>query len=75
MTYYEVFVLAGSFLVIVAVLKFFSSVTSRQPVAFSLIVFLLGGGMLVYANTLVPQGLKLSDAPGALVKAIGMIFN
>lgn len=75
MSDYDVFVLLGSFFIIIGVLKFFTSVTSREPVGFALILFLLGGGGLVYANTLKPDGMHPSDVPGALVKAIGLIFN
>lgn len=75
MTEYEGVILAGSFLLIIGLLKFFTSVTSRESVGLGLFIFLIGGGILAYANTLKPEGMHPGDVPAALVKAIGMVFN
>lgn len=75
MSNYELFILGGSFLLVVGLIKFFSSVTSRQPVMAGVFIFMIGGGLLVYANAMTPQGMSPSDVPDALFKAIGYILN
>ena len=74
MSDYELFILFGTFLLIIGLIKFFTSVTSRRSVGAGLLIFAVGGGMLVYVNTMTPSGLKPGDVPDALYKLIGIIF-
>ncbi|MGR3724026.1 hypothetical protein LGT41_0000870 [Abyssibius alkaniclasticus] len=74
MSDYEIFILGGSFLLIIGLIKFFASVTTRKPIGVGVLIFAVGGGLLVYANTLQPGGMMPADVPNALFKLIGRTF-
>jgi len=75
MTDYDIFILGGSFLIIAGVINVLAALSSGRPVMWSLVVSLVGGGMLLYADSVSPSGFAPQDVLTALFKAVGMIFE
>jgi len=75
MTDYDIFILGGSFLIIAGVINVIAALSSGRPVMWSLVVSLVGGGMLLYADSVSPSGVEPQDVLTALFKAVGMIFE
>ncbi len=75
MTNYEVALLWATGLLIVSLLTGFSAVTNRRPIATALVLFIVGGFALYYANTFNQDGNLVQDIPGAIFKLYAKVMN
>lgn len=74
MSRYELFLLGGSSMTILAVLLFFTAATQDRPVQKSLAIFILGGVMFYFADANSAHGLVPGDIPAAFLKFIKTLF-
>jgi len=75
MSQYELFLLGGSSMIVLAVLLFFTAATQDQPIQKSLAIFLLGGVLLYFADINSSHGLVPSDIPGVFIKFVQTMFE
>lgn len=74
MSHYEMFLLGGSAMIALAVLLFFSAASRDNPVRKALVVFILGGVLLYFADLYSPNGIEPGDIPSVLYKFVLMFF-
>ena len=74
MSRYEMFLLGGSSMIVLAVLLFFTAATQDQPVQKSLAIFLLGGVMFYFADSYSASGLVPGDIPATFIKFLKTLF-
>jgi len=75
MTNYETVLLWAVALLISSLLIGFSAVTNRTPLTTALVLFVLGGFSLYYANTLSLDGSLAEDIPHAIYKLYALMVN
>lgn len=61
-------------MIVFAVLLLFSAGARDQPLRKSMAFFLLGGGMLYFADQASSSGLVPGDIPGVFIKLVTMAF-
>jgi hypothetical protein len=75
MSTYQIALVWATVLLLVSLLSGFSAVTNRRPVGVALVLFVIGGFVLYYANTLSYDGNLMQDIPGAFYKLYATIMN
>ncbi len=75
MSDYEISLLIATFLLIMSLLTGFSAVTNHRSVAGPLLLFVIGGFALYYANSLNGDSNLAEDIPGAVFKLYARIMN
>ena len=75
MSNYEITLLWAAGLLIASLLVGFTAVTNRQPIGVALVLFILGGVALYYANSFGHDGNLVEDIPGAFYKLYARLMN
>ena len=75
MTNYEVTLLWAAGLLIASLLVGFTAVTNRRPIGVALVLFVLGGMALYYANSFGNDSNLVEDIPGAFYKLYAKLTN
>ena len=68
----DIWLVAGVLLLLLALVGLFSAFAERRAGRLALLGMLLGGGMIVYAQRISPEGYGLSDVPDAFIRVIAL---
>lgn len=74
MSRYEMFLLGGSAMLMLAVLMFFSAASRDQPIQKSMVAFVFGGVLLYFADINSSNGIYPGDVPSVIYKFALMFF-
>ena len=74
MSRYEMFLIGGTSMLVFALLLLFSAGSHDKPIRKSMAFFLLGSGLMYFADKFSGQGLAPGDIPGAFLKLVTMFF-
>lgn len=75
MSVYEIAILWGSLAIVIALIAGFSAYSNGASYWFSLLLLLLGGGLVYYAYTQNGNAIDPRDIPIALYRMIGGLLN
>ncbi len=75
MSTYEIVLLWAVVLLIASVLAGFTAVTNRRPIGAAMVLFVMGGLALFYANNLSLDGNLAEDIPDTIYKLYARIMN
>ena len=74
MSKYELFLLGGSSMLVLAVIFLFSAGAHDAPMRKSMAFFMLGAGLLYFADKYSSSGIVPDDIPGVFIKLVTMFF-
>lgn len=75
MSNYELALLWATVLLTVSLISGFTAVTNRRPIGVALVLFILGGIALYYANSFGHEGNLVEDIPGAIYKLYALVMK
>jgi|LGOV01.1.fsa_nt_gb predicted RND superfamily exporter protein len=75
MSDYEIALIWGAVLLIASLLSGFEAVTNHRSVVVAMVLFVIGGFALYYAQSLNPEGALAADLPKAIYKLYGRVVN
>lgn len=75
MSDYEIALLWGAVLLIASVLSGFTAVTNQRSVVVAMVLFVIGGFALYYAQSLNPEGVLAADLPKAVYKLYSRVLT
>ncbi|WP_435312819.1 hypothetical protein [Primorskyibacter sedentarius] len=71
----DLYLVIGCLLVVIAIPRAVAALADLRKPVFSLLLFLVGCGLVFYGHTQVPGGYTFADVPNAFARVIGGWLN
>jgi hypothetical protein len=72
---YDLILIIGIVILVLAVPSLLGAYSENRPPRAAMVLFVAGGGLVVYALVQSPSGYSFADIPGLFVKVIGRYLN